>query len=154
MKLAQATIVALLAVGFCAAPLVLAQDNSAVEKKLTANENAWAAAQMQADKGVGTVGAMLASDYVGVGSKGQIRDKASQLDHMKSETDVYSSSTNDSMKVHVFAPNIAAVSGTSTEKGKDKDGKEFSRSYAWVDTWMERNGEWLCVASSGTAVVK
>ena len=46
----------------------------------------------------------------------------------------------------VYGPNLATVSGTTTEKGKDKDGKQFTRSYVWVDTWMERNGKWQCIA--------
>jgi hypothetical protein len=57
-----------------------------------------------------------------------------------------SSATNDNMDVHVYGPNLATVSGTTTEKGKDKVGKQFTRSYVWVDTWMERNGKWECIA--------
>jgi hypothetical protein len=57
-----------------------------------------------------------------------------------------SSATNDNMDVHVYGPNLATVSGTTTEKGKDKGGKQFTRSYVWVDTWMERNGKWQCIA--------
>ena len=52
------------------------------------------------------------------------------------------------MDVHVYTPNLATICGTSPEKGKDKNGKEFSRSYAWVDTWMERNGKWECIAEA------
>ena len=66
----------------------------------------------------------------------------------KTETDTLSSAGTTNMDVHVYAPNLATVCGTSTEKGKDKDGKEFSRSYAWVDTWMERNGKWECIAEA------
>ncbi len=61
---------------------------------------------------------MLASDYAGVGSKGEMRDKAAQLEHMKSQTDTFTDSKNDTMKVRVYAPNLATVCGTSTEKGK------------------------------------
>jgi len=50
------------------------------------------------------------------------------------------------MDVHVYGPNLATVTGTTTEKGKDKAGKQFTRSYVWVDTWMERNGKWECIA--------
>ena len=57
------------------------------------------------------------------------------------------------MDVHVYGPNIATVVGTSTEAGTDKDGKAFNRSYAWTDTWMERDGKWQCIASGGTPVV-
>jgi len=154
MKLVTATLVALAGLSICAAPLTYAQDNSAIETKLKGMEDAWAAAQLKPDKGASIIGPMLATDYSGVGSKGEMRDKTSQLEKMKSDTDSYTESKNDSMKVRVFAPNLATVAGTSTEKGKDKDGKEFSRSYAWLDTWMERNGQWQCIASSGTAIAK
>jgi hypothetical protein len=157
MKLTTATLVAFVGLSLCAAPIVFAQataDTGAIETKLKAMEDAWAAGQLTKDRGVSAVGGMLASDYAGVGSKGEMRDKASQLEHMKSDTDTYTDSKNDSMKVHVYAPNLATVAGTSTEKGKDKDGKEFSRSFAWIDTWMERGGQWQCIASSGTAITK
>ena len=131
-----------------------AASDTSTETKLKSMEDSWAAAQLQKDRGVSAVGEMLASDYAGVGSKGEIRNKAEQLEHMRSDTDTYTDSQNDTMKVHIYAQNLATVCGTSTEKGKDKDGKEFSRSYAWIDTWMDRNGQWQCIASSGTAITK
>jgi hypothetical protein len=158
MKLVTATLVALTGLSLIAAPIAFAQsasaDTGAIETKLKSMEDSWAAAQLQKDRGASVVGGMLASDYAGVGSKGEIRNKSEQLEHMKSDTDTYTDSKNDSLKVHVYAPNLATVCGTSTEKGKDKEGKEFSRSYAWVDTWMDRSGEWQCIASSGTAIKK
>ena len=70
------------------------------------------------------------------------------LDEIKTSTDTLSASTNDSMDVHVYGPSLATVVGTSTEKGKDKHGKQFSRSFGWVDTWMERNGKWECIGEA------
>jgi hypothetical protein len=155
MKLITAALVAFAGLSLCAAPIAFAQtttaDTGAIETKLKSMEDSWAAAQLQKDHGVSVVGGMLASDYAGVSSKGELRNKSEQLEHMKSDTDTYTDSKNDSMKVHVYAPNLATVCGTSTEKGKDKGGKEFSRSYAWVDTWMDRGGQWQCIASAVTA---
>ena len=115
-------------------------------------EDSWAASQLQKDHGASIVEGMLASDYAGVGAKGVIRDKSSQLEHIKNDTDTYTASKNDKIEVHVYGPDVATACGTSTEAGKDKDGKAFSRSYAWVDTWMQRNGKWECIASGGTPV--
>lgn len=162
MKLITATLVALTGLSLCAAPIAFAQtttanaaaDTGTIETNLKSMEDSWAAAQLQKDRGASVVEGMLASDYAGVGSKGDIRNKSEQLEHIKKDTDTYTDSKNDTLKVHVYAPNLATVCGTSTEKGKDKDGKEFNRSYAWVDTWMERNGQWQCIASSGTAIKK
>ena len=154
MKLLTATLVAISGLSLCAAPLVFAQtsDDSAVETKIKSMEDTWAAGQLQKDHGASAVEGMLATDFSGVFSKGEIRDKTSQLEHMRWDTDTYSYSKNNKMDVHVYGPNIATVVGTSTEKGKDKNGKEFSRSFAWTDTWMERDGQWQCIASAGTAL--
>lgn len=158
MKLITATLVALTGLSLCAAPIAFAQsasaDTGAIETKLKSMEDSWAAAQLQKDRGVSVVGGMLASDYAGVGAKGEIWNKTEHLEHIKSDTDTYSDSKNNSLKVHVYAPNLATVCGTTTEKGKDKEGKEFSRSYAWVDTWMDRGGQWQCIASSLIPITK
>jgi hypothetical protein len=44
------------------------------------------------------------------------------------------------------------VVGTSTEKGMDKDRKAFTRSFGWVDTWMQRNGKWECIGEGVMAL--
>jgi uncharacterized membrane-anchored protein len=74
MKPITATLVAITALSLCAAPFAVAADNSAIETKIKEMEDSWAASQMQKDHGASAVEAMLASDYAGVGSKGDIRD--------------------------------------------------------------------------------
>ena len=166
MRSITAGILALIVLSLCATPFARAQtpqapasseksgSTSGVEAKIKAMEDSWAASQLQKDHGASVVDGLLAADYFGVGSKGQIRNKAEHLEHIRTDTDTYTYSKNDSMDVHLYGPNLATVCGTSTEKGKDKDGKEFSRSYAWVDTWMERKGQWHCIAGSGTLQAK
>ena len=133
-----------------AAPCAHAQeksaDSSAITAKLKQMEDAWEKALVNKDHAA--VGNMVAEDYAGFSSKGKHQTKSQLVDEIKNETDTVSSAVNDKMDVHVYAPNLATVVGTSTEKGKDKDGKEFTRSFAWVDTWMERNGKWECIAEA------
>jgi hypothetical protein len=150
MKLLTATIVALTGLGLCAAPLALAAGDSAVESKIKSMEDQWAAAQLQKDRGASVVEGFLASDYHGISAQGKNRDKTEQIAHIRKDTDTYTESKNDSMHVHVYGNDLATVCGTSTEKGTDKEGKNFSRSYAWLDTWMQRDGQWHCIASCGT----
>jgi ketosteroid isomerase-like protein len=121
-------------------------DASATKTKLKQMEDVWAKALM--DKDQTAVGNMVAEDYAGFSSKGKHQNKSQLLEDIKNETATLSSSVNDNMDVHIYAPNLATVCGTSTEKGKDKEGKEFSRSFAWVDTWMERNGKWECIGEA------
>jgi len=133
-----------------AAPCAHAQeksaDSSAITAKLKQMEDAWEKALVNKDHAA--VGNMVAEDYAGFSSKGKHQTKSQLVDEIKNETDTVSSAVNDKMDVHVYAPNLATVVGTSTEKGKEKDGKEFTRSFAWVDTWMERNGKWECIAEA------
>ncbi len=164
MKAVIATCVALTGLSLYAAPALAqsspaaaAADNSAsssaaVETKIKAMEDAWAASQTQKDHGASVVDGFLASDYAGVGSHGEIRNKAEQIEHIRNDKDTYTSAKNDSMKVHVHGTDVAVVCGKSTEAGTDKDGKAFNRAYAWVDTWMQRNGQWQCIASGGAPI--
>ena len=107
-------------------------------------EDAWVKALPSKDQTA--VGNMIADDFAGLNPEGKHVTKSQLLDEIKNEPDALSSATNDNMDVHVYRPNLATVTGTTTEKGKDKHGKEFTRSYVWVDTWMERNGKWECIA--------
>ena len=121
-----------------------AADSSAVQANLKQMEDAWVKALVTKDQAA--VENMIADDFAGFNPEGKHITKSQLLDAAKNEPNTLSSATNDNMDVHVYEPNLATVSGTTTEKGKDKSGKQFTRSYVWVDTWMERNGKWQCIA--------
>ena len=135
-------------IAFASGPCTHAEDNSAIETKLKQMENAWDKAWQTKD--TAALGNMLADDYAGMNSKGERQNKSQLLNELKTMTDTVSTSVNDSLQVHVYGPNLAMVVGTSTEKGMDKDNKAFTRSFGWVDTWLQRNGKWECI---GEAVV-
>ena len=152
-------ILAITLLALAAAPLALAQsspaameksaDTGGVKAKIKQMEDAWAAAETQKDHGAAIIGEMIAADYSGVTSKGIVQNKAAMMEKMKAETDTVTSAMNEGMEVNLYGSNLATVCGKSTEKGKDKDGKEFNRTYAWLDTWMDRGGKWECIASCG-----
>ena len=152
MKKSFVPFLVITSIAFALAPCGHAQDSSAVETKLKQMEDAWAKALL--DKDQAAVGNMVADDYAGITSKGEHQNKSQLLDEIKTSTDALSASTNDSMDVHVYGPSLATVVGMSTEKGKDKDGKQFSRSFGWVDTWMERNGKWECIGEAVMPIKK
>ena len=56
----------------------------------------------------------------------------------------------DDLKVRVYGDS-AVVFGLETEKSRYK-GKDASGQYRFVDTWLKRNGQWLCAASGNTLV--
>ena len=143
---------AILPCGLAAAADQAADDNGAVATKLKAMENDWGNALLRKDHGVSVVSGLVADDFAGVNSKGKMQTKSSLLDELKSEDSTLTESTTESMQVHVYGDKMATVCGASTEKGKDKDGKAFTHHYGWVDTWMERDGKWQCVAEGGMLI--
>jgi ketosteroid isomerase-like protein len=128
----------------CAHAQENAADSSAVQANLKQMEDTWVKALVNKDQAA--VGNMIADDFAGFNPDGKHLGKSQLLDEAKNEPNTLSSAVNENMDVHVYGPNLATVSGITTEKGTDKDGKQFTRSYVWVDTWMERNGKWQCIA--------
>lgn len=116
-----------------------------VEASIKDNENRWAMAGAKHD--MKTVEGMVADDFIGINSKGKTQNRRSLLGEMKNDKDTYASTKNEKMDVHMYGKGVAVVVGTYREKGTGKDGKAFDRSYRFTDTWVERNGQWKCVAS-------
>jgi ketosteroid isomerase-like protein len=116
------------------------------------SENRWAAALGKHD--VATVEAIVATDFVGVNPKGKVQNRRGLINEMKGDKDNYTSNKNEKMDVHMFGPNLGVVVGTYREKGSGKDGKAFDRTYRYTDTWMERGGNWQCIASQVSLVAQ
>ncbi len=112
-------------------------------------ENKWVASVATHDPSVAQK--VLADNYAGVSSRGQLMNKRALLAQIKRDTDVYSSTKISKMDVRVFGDAAVAI-GTSTEDGKDRRGTVFTRAYRWTDTWSLRNGAWQCVASQSAQV--
>lgn len=133
---------------FAAAPGARAEDqpadSAAIKSKLKEMEDNWEKATVNKD--FAALEGMVADDFGGMTHEGKARSKSDLLAQTKKDATEVTSAENKDMAVHVYAPNLATVYGQSVEKGKDKNGKEFTHTYAWVDTWMERDGKWQCIA--------
>jgi ketosteroid isomerase-like protein len=116
-----------------------------VEATLKDSENRWEAAVASHDSSVAQ--SLLANDFVGVYWDGKVVNKSGMIGMGKKDKDTYKSAVNEKLAVHSFGPNVAVVVGTAREKGTEKDGKAFDHVYRFTDTWMERGGQWQCVAS-------
>ena len=99
-----------------------------------------------------TVQGFVSSDFVGISSQGKFVDKSSMLAEFKKDKDTYKSAKNEKLNVKAFGPNIMVVTGRAREKGTGKDGKAFDRTFLFTDTWMNRGGQWQCIASQITKV--
>ena len=125
-----------------AAPLA---DTGSPESNVKRLESEWEMAVMKHDPSY--VQNRVAEDFTGCSSKGKRLNKAALAKEMKNDTDTYTSAKNGSVNVHAYGANVAIATGTSKEVGKDKDGKAFSRTYTWTDTWMLRGKTWQCIGS-------
>src|SRR5205085_3981273 len=121
-------------------------------KKMTVKEmeDKWEASVPTHD--FATVSTYVASDFVGVSSKGKFVDRGSMLAEYKKDTDTYKSAKNEKLNVRNFGPNVTVVTGRAREVGTAKDGKAFDRTFLFTDTWMLRGGQWQCVASQVTKI--
>ena len=120
------------------------------EAAVRAMEERWEAAVQKHD--AKTIGDLIASDFAGVTHKNEFMTRSSLLDRVRKDTDTYSSTSIKGMKVRVYGPSTAVAIGDAIEKGTGKDGKAFDRTYRFTDTWVERNGQWQCVAEQGSQI--
>jgi ketosteroid isomerase-like protein len=123
-----------------------------VEAAIKDNENKWEAAIASHD--ISFIQSVVADDFMGVYTDGKIQNKSALIAQVKKDKDTYKSAKNEKLSVHTYGPNVAVVIGTSREKGTGKDGQAFDRTYRFTDSWMDRNGQWQCVASQVMLVKK
>jgi ketosteroid isomerase-like protein len=121
-----------------------------VSETLKDNETRWSAAIAKHD--TATIESMVAPDFIGVNSKGKVQNRRAMLAEVKSNKDTYSSTKAEKLDVHMYGTGVAVVVGVANEKGTGKDGKAFDRTYRFTDTWMDRGGNWQCIASQVTLV--
>jgi ketosteroid isomerase-like protein len=133
------------------APPKVASSGGAASKKMSAeeaikaNENRWEASYAAHDASVAQ--ALVANDFAGVYWDGRVMGKSGVISEVKKDKDTYKSAVNEKLTVHSYGPNLAVVIGTTHEKGTGKDGKPFDRAFRFTDTWVQRAGQWQCVAS-------
>ena len=123
----------------------LAQDGS-VESKIIAIEKAWNQAYKFRD--AKALSSLLSDTVVITVEDGSVQTKA---DFLKS---VHTSGPSDdqqadpeSMSVHVYG-SVAIATGVF----KQKENGTHIRRVRFIDTWVNQNGSWVCVAASAITV--
>ncbi len=91
--------------------------------------------------------AILAEDFLGTTPEGKRYSKSEALG--TSLPEARQCRLHDA-KVHFFGENVAIVYGSESSIRKASDGKEYTRTLVWTDTWLKRNGKWQVVAAQDT----
>jgi ketosteroid isomerase-like protein len=130
---------------------VLAQENDlAVQSKIIALEKAWNQAYKIGD--TKALDALLDDDIVLVNDDGSVQSKKEFLASVHSTNAQEQQVAPESMSVRVFG-NTAVASGVLKVKGAE-NGKPYARREQFVDTWVNKGGKWVCVATDATPVVQ
>jgi hypothetical protein len=97
---------------------------------------------------------LLADGFEATSIGGKTASKARILRNVREDKNVYRSVRAKRMTIRMKRPGVAVVTGTSTQTGTKEDGKKFSSTIQFADTWRLRKGEWICIASEASEVPK
>ena len=113
------------------------------ETKIIALENLWN--QMQINHDADAMGKMLDSDFVLTDYDGTVMSKGQFLESIRDKSTQLTVEVSADMKLHTHGDTVVVI-GATHEKGTEK-GKAFSHAGRFTDTWIKKDGQWLCVAS-------
>ena len=133
-----------------AATAAFAQNESeaAAQAKVIALEKAWNQAYKLGD--TKALGGLLDDAIVLVEDDGTMKTKAAFLASVNSTGANEEQVAPESLTVHVFGQSAIAV-GVFAAKGT-KGGKPYVRRERVVDTWILKNGNWICIATNATPI--
>jgi hypothetical protein len=124
--------------------------NAPEQARLLSPENAWNQAVQQKD--VKAIDALLDKNLISIDYDGTVMNKGEYLASVSAPTLHFEHVLNDSMQVQIYGQS-AVVVGVYREEGVAK-GKPYMHRERFVDTWVNRNGAWMCVASQSTLIVR
>ena len=126
-------------------------DQTELVAKLKGIEASWNLSQIDKDHGLKLLEEIIADDFFTNTDKGVTQNKAEFLKSRAENKETIDEVINGDMTVTFYNDNVATIVGSHVTNGKDIDGKAFSRTSFWTDTFMERNGKWQCIGSSGSS---
>jgi ketosteroid isomerase-like protein len=125
----------------------------AAKSKVVALEQLWNQAYKSGD--IKALDSILDDGIVLVNDDGSVQTKAEFLESVRT-TPAQSSAQQqqvapESLHVHVFGT-VAIATGVMRVKGMES-GRPYSRRERFVDTWLYKNGNWVCVGTDATPVL-
>jgi ketosteroid isomerase-like protein len=144
-RLVLATLAALLAT---TAPVPQDKPASADEIQIKQLERAWN--QAEAKQEVKEVASLLADTLVYTDYDGSFMNKSEYLKWVAAPQQKTDHLYDEGQTVKVYG-DAAVVTGIYRETGTNK-GKPYVIRSRFTDTWIKRDGVWLCVASHSTLI--
>ena len=132
------------------APLAQDKSASADEIQIKQLERAWNQAESKQE--VQEVSSLLADSLVYTDYDGSFMNKSEYMKWVAAPQQKADHLYDEGLKVQVYG-DAAVVTGIYRESGTNK-GKPYVIRSRYTDTWIKRNGAWLCVASHSTLIPK
>jgi ketosteroid isomerase-like protein len=120
-----------------------------VEDQLKKMEKDRAAAVVKAD--VATLEKLTSDDYILINANGQLSDKATTMNNIKTGNIKITANEVSDLKVRVYG-NTAVVTGKSDAKGSI-GGRDLKGPVMFTRVYVKKNGKWQSVAFQQTPIV-
>jgi len=144
----------MLLLGALAAVLPAAQNGAEEEAQARSQvlslERLWNQAYKAGD--AKALASLLDNSLVLVEDDGSLKSKADFLSSIKGPTANEEQVAPESLTVRVFG-NTAIAIGVIGVKAK-QGGKTVTRRERFIDTWIKKNGSWVCIATDATPMTK
>lgn len=129
--------------------VVQAQESAAaIEGKIVALEKLWNQAYKSGD--VKALDSILDDSIVLINDDGSMQTKKEFLASVKATNAQEQQVSPEALKVRVHG-DVAIATGVMRAQGKER-GKDYVRPERFVDTWIRKNGNWVCVATDATPI--
>jgi ketosteroid isomerase-like protein len=120
------------------------------ETKIIALENLWN--QMQLNHDADAMGKLLDDDFVLTDYDGTVMNKTQFLTSIRDKSYQLTVEVSEDMKLHRHGDTVV-VTGATHEKGTFK-GKPYRHQGRFTDTWIKKDGQWVCIASQLSLISK
>ena len=129
------------------------ESDPAIKSKIVALEQLWNQAYKSGD--TRALDSILDEGIVLVNDDGSVQTKSEFLASVVSSTPQPTAQQQqvapESFSVHVYG-NVAIATGVMHVKGVE-NGKSYNRRERFVDTWILKHGNWVCVGTDATPVL-
>jgi ketosteroid isomerase-like protein len=145
------SMVALWTLALLCVPAVLVQaqdDDAAARDQVLALEKAWNQAYKAGD--TKALASILDNSLILVEDDGSLKTKAQFLESVKLSNGNQEQVAPESLTVRVFGKTAIAI-GVIAVKAT-KGGKPVVRRERFIDTWINKNGSWVCIATDATPI--
>jgi ketosteroid isomerase-like protein len=152
MKRSSFGILAVILSSMCAVvlPAAAQQDEATARAQVLALEKLWNQAYKTGD--VKALSALFDNSLVLVEDDGSLKTKSEFLASVKAANANAEQVAPESLTVRVFG-NTAIAIGVLASKGT-KGGKSVVHRERFIDTWLDKGGSWICIATDATPITQ